>query len=222
MTKLKKLSLKDPASAITHIIGSAVAFVASIPLIIHSAITSDSLHTISLAIFSLSLVLLYTASSLYHSIDATDTINRRLKKFDHMSISILIAGTYTPICLIVLDKHTGRILITAIWLMALASILLKAFWVYCPKWVSSIIYIAMGWMCIFAFPQLVSSLPTAAFVWLLAGGIIYTLGGILYALKLPLFNQLHKNFNSHDIFHLFCLGGSFCHFIMIYCYVAYM
>lgn len=222
VTYMKTISLKDPASAITHIIGSAIALTASIPLIIHSALTTDILHTISLSIFSLSLVLLYTASSLYHSINSSDKINRRLKKFDHMSISILIAGTYTPICLLALNKRTGQILITAIWIMAIAAILLKAFWVYCPKWVSSILYIAMGWMCVFAFPQLIHNLPTPAFIWLLVGGIIYTIGGIIYALKLPIFNQIHKNFNSHDIFHLFCLGGSFCHFILIYCYVAYM
>ncbi|WP_167957681.1 PAQR family membrane homeostasis protein TrhA [Anaerosporobacter faecicola] len=219
---MNRIHLKDPASAITHIFGSSIALLVSIPLLIHSAIKSDLLHTISLAIFSFGLVLLYTASSLYHSINASDTINRRLKKFDHMSISVLIAGTYTPICLIVLGGRTGWTLFTVIWAMALAGIFLKAFWVYCPKWVSSIIYIIMGWMCVFAFPQLLANLSGAAFGWLLAGGIIYTIGGVIYALKLPVFNSLHKNFNSHDIFHLFCLGGSFCHFILMYYYVATM
>ena len=219
---LKKLQLKDPASALTHILGSATALLTSIPLLIRLANSSDYLHTISIAIFSFGLVLLYTASSLYHSINSTETVNRRLKKFDHMSIFVLIAGTYTPICLIVLGGRSGLTLFFVIWVMALAGMCLKAFWVYCPRWVSSVIYIAMGWMCIFTFPQLVNKLSGAAFLWLLAGGIIYTIGGVIYALKLPLFNSLHKNFNSHDIFHLFCLGGSFCHFVLMYFYVAKM
>ena len=219
---LKKLQLKDPASALTHILGSATALLTSIPLLIRLANSSDYLHTISIAIFSFGLVLLYTASSLYHSINSTETVNRRLKKFDHMSIFVLIAGTYTPICLIVLGGRSGLTLFFVIWVMALAGMFLKAFWVYCPRWVSSVIYIAIGWMCIFTFPQLVNKLSGAAFLWLLAGGIIYTIGGVIYALKLPLFNSLHKNFNSHDIFHLFCLGGSFCHFVLMYFYVAKM
>ena len=219
---MKKLHLKDPASALTHIIGSATALLISIPLLIQLARTSDSLHLISLGIFSFGLVLLYTASSLYHSINSTETINRRLKKFDHMSISVLIASTYTPICLIVLGGRTGWTLFIVIWAMALAGICLKAFWIYCPRWVSSVIYIAMGWMCIFAFPQLLAKLSGTAFGWLLAGGVIYTVGGVIYALKLPVFNSIHKNFNSHDIFHLFCLGGSFCHFVLMYFYVAKM
>lgn len=219
---MKRLYLKDPASAITHIIGAVTALLISIPLLIQLAISSDYLHTISLAIFSFGLVLLYTASSLYHSINSTETVNRRLKKFDHMSISVLIASTYTPVCLIVLGGRTGWTLFFVIWAMALASMCLKAFWVHCPRWISSVIYIAMGWMCIFAFQPLLDKLSGPAFGWLLAGGIIYTIGGVIYALKLPLFNSIHKNFNSHDIFHLFCLGGSFCHFILMYFYVTKM
>lgn len=219
---MKQLHLKDPASALTHIIGASIALIASIPLLVHTATHYDALHVISLAIFSFGLVLLYTASSLYHSIKSTDKINRRLKKFDHISISMLIAGTYTPICLIALGGRTGWTLFFVIWGLALASILLKLFWVYCPRWVSSILYICMGWMCIFAFPQLVHKLTTPAFIWLLTGGIIYTVGGVIYALKLPVFNKLHKNFNSHDIFHLFCLGGSLCHFILVYFYIVKM
>jgi len=98
----------------------------------------------------------------------------------------------------------------------------KAFWIYCPKWFSSILYIAMGWVCVLALPQILGSLPTGAFAWLLAGGIVYTIGGVIYALKLPIFNSRHKSFGSHAIFHLFVMGGSFCHFIVMYCWVAKM
>jgi hemolysin III len=98
--------------------------------------------------------------------------------------------------------------------------LIKAFWITCPKWFSSIIYIAMGWLCLIAGSDLWNSLTPTAWGWLLAGGIIYTIGGIIYALKLPVFNSLHKNFGSHEIFHLFVMAGSFCHFIFMYYYIA--
>ena len=137
-------------------------------------------------------------------------------------IFVLIAGSYTPVCLIVLGGRTGYTLCALVWGVALAGILLKAFWVTCPKWFSSILYIAMGWLCVLAFTQLLNALSPAAFGWLLAGGIIYTVGGIIYALKLPIFNARHKNFGSHEIFHLFVMGGSICHFIMMYVFVAHM
>ena len=102
---------------------------------------------------------------------------------------------------------------------AIAGILIKAFWVYCPKWVSSVLYIGMGWTCVLAFTQLLNNLSPAAFGWLLAGGIIYTVGGVIYALKLPLFNSRHKNFGSHEIFHLFVMAGSACHFVVMYAFL---
>lgn len=136
-----------------------------------------------------------------------------------MMISVLIAGTYTPICLLVLDRKTGIPLLLLVWGIAIAGILIKAFWVYCPKWFSSVLYICMGWTCVLAFTQILNTLSPAAFGWLLAGGIIYTIGGIIYALKLPIFNNRHKNFGSHEIFHLFVMAGSACHFIVMYTYL---
>ena len=106
-----------------------------------------------------------------------------------------------------------------VWSFAIAGILIKAFWVYCPKWVSSVLYIGMGWTCVLAFTQLLNSLSPAAFVWLLAGGIIYTVGGVIYALKLPIFNSKHKYFGSHEIFHLFVMAGSACHLVVMYAFV---
>lgn len=137
-----------------------------------------------------------------------------------MMIFILIAGTYTPVCLIVLGDQTGWSLLALVWGIAAAGILIKAFWITCPKWFSSVLYIAMGWVCVLAFTRIVQALPREAFLWLLAGGLIYTAGGVIYALKLPLFNAKHKNFGSHEIFHLFVMGGSFCHYMMMYQFVA--
>ena len=107
-----------------------------------------------------------------------------------------------------------------VWGIAIVGIIINALWINCPKWFSSVIYIAMGWVCIMAIRQIVAALTPAAFTWLLAGGIIYTIGGVIYALKLPIFNSKHKNFGSHEIFHLFVMGGSFCHYMMMYGYVA--
>ena len=134
-------------------------------------------------------------------------------------ISVLIAGSYTPVCLLVLKGRTGIILLSIVWGIAIAGILIKAFWVYCPKWVSSILYIGMGWTCVLAFAQLLDSLSPAAFGWLLAGDAALDCGGVIYALKLPLFNSRHKNFGSHEIFHLFVMGGSACHFIVMYAFL---
>lgn len=216
------LNPKDPGSAITHFIGMIMSLFATLPLLMKAAKTPDPIHIIALSIFALSMILLYTASTVYHTFNLSDKINRRLKKFDHMMIFILIAGTYTPICLIVLKGTVGYVLLGIIWTMALLGILLKAFFVYTPKWVSSVIYIAMGWTCVIAFTPLLTSLPKAAFYWLLTGGIIYTIGGVIYALKLSLFNKRHKYFGSHEIFHLFCMGGSACHFILMYEFIARM
>ena len=137
-----------------------------------------------------------------------------------MMIFVLIAGSYTPICLIVLGGEQGYTLLTVVWAIAAVGMLIKAFWITCPKWFSSIIYIAMGWVCVFVFGTLWATLPHSAIFWLFAGGVIYTIGGIIYALKLPIVNSKHKGFGSHEVFHLFVMGGSLCHFIFMYLYVA--
>lgn len=214
-----KQHIKEPGSAITHFIGMLMAIFAAVPLLIKAAQEPGHIYVISLAIYAASLILLYAASTTYHTFDKSEKINTILKKIDHMMISVLIAGSYTPICLLVLDRQTGIPLLILVWGIAIAGILIKAFWVYCPKWVSSVLYIGMGWTCVLAFTQLLNNLSPGAFGWLLAGGIIYTVGGIIYALKLPLFNNRHKNFGSHEIFHLFVMGGSACHFVVMYAYL---
>lgn len=216
---MTKKHIKDPGSAITHFIGMLMAIFAAVPLLIKAAHEPGHLYLTALTIYAASLILLYAASTTYHTVDISEKVNTILKKIDHMMISVLIAGTYTPICLLVLDRKTGIPLLLLVWGIAIAGILIKAFWVYCPKWFSSVLYICMGWTCVLAFTQILNTLSPAAFGWLLAGGIIYTIGGIIYALKLPIFNNRHKNFGSHEIFHLFVMAGSACHFIVMYSYL---
>lgn len=216
---MTKKHIKDPGSAITHFIGMLMAIFAAVPLLIKAAHEPGHLYLTALTIYAASLILLYAASTTYHTVDISEKVNTLLKKIDHMMISVLIAGTYTPICLLVLDRKTGIPLLLLVWGIAIAGILIKAFWVYCPKWFSSVLYIGMGWTCVLAFTQILNTLSPAAFGWLLAGGIIYTIGGVIYALKLPIFNNRHKNFGSHEIFHLFVMAGSACHFIVMYAYL---
>ena len=213
---IMELKIKDPGSALTHFIAMLTAMVAATPLLIKAASVPGTMHLKALSVFIVSMILLYAASTVYHTFDISEHVNKILRKIDHMMIFILIAGTYTPVCLLVLGDHTGWTLLGAVWTIAIVGIVINALWITCPKWFSSIIYIAMGWVCIFAFGKIVSALPAEAFGWLLAGGIIYTVGGVIYALKLPIFNNKHKNFGSHEIFHLFVMGGSACHFVVMY------
>ncbi len=218
--KNNHIRIKDPGSAITHFIGMIMAILAATPLIIKALSAPDKIHVVCLTVFIVSMILLYGASTTYHTFDLSPAINKILKKLDHCMIFVLIAGTYTPICVIVLHNTTGYMMLALVWSIAIIGIVFKLCWVTCPKWLSSVLYIAMGWVCVLAFTQLINSLPAAAFNWLLTGGIIYTIGGVIYALKLPIFNSKHKNFGSHEIFHLFVMAGSICHFIMMFNYVS--
>ncbi len=215
-----QITIREPGSAITHFIGMMMAVFAAVPLLVKAGVRSGSLNFTSMAVFMTSMILLYGASAAYHSVNLSGRPLTVFRKLDHMMIFVLIAGSYTPVCLIVLGGSAGYTLLALVWGIALAGMLVKACWITCPKWFSSVIYIAMGWVCLLVFGQLLSTLPTAAFLWLLAGGLIYTAGGIIYALKLPLFNSRHKGFGSHEVFHLFVMAGSICHFIFMYVYVA--
>ena len=216
-----QITIREPGSAITHFIAMMMAVFAATPLLIKAALSSDGKITLlALGIFCICMILLYGASATYHSLNISGKALRIFRKIDHMMIFVLIAGSYTPVCLIILGGKLGYTLLSVVWGIALFGMILKACWVTCPKWFSSVIYIAMGWVCLGVFGTLWNVLPHAAFGWLLAGGIIYTIGGVIYALKLPIFNGKHKFFGSHEIFHLFVMGGSICHFIFMYLYVA--
>ncbi len=215
-----QITIREPGSALTHFVGMMLAVFASVPLLVKAGVTGGNKNLLALAIFMGSMILLYGASATYHSVNLSGRGLRIFRKIDHMMIFVLIAGSYTPVCLIILGGKGGYQLLALVWGIALIGMTVKACWVTCPKWFSSVIYIAMGWVCLLVFGQLWESLPHAGFLWLLAGGLIYTVGGVIYALKLPLFNSRHKGFGSHEVFHLFCMAGSACHFIFMYLYVA--
>ncbi len=215
-----QITIREPGSAITHFIGMMMAIVAAAPLLVKAALDADMTALVAMTVFIGSMVALYGASAVYHSVTVKENILKVFRKLDHMMIFVLIAGSYTPVCLVVLGGRTGYTLLAVVWGIAVVGMVVKACWITCPKWFSSLIYIAMGWVCLAVFGTLWNTLPHSAFLWLLAGGIVYTAGGVIYALKLPIFNARHKYFGSHEIFHLFVMGGSICHFVFMYLYVA--
>lgn len=212
--------IKDPGSAITHFIGFVSAIFGTPAMLIYASSRGVGMAgLVSLSIFMLSMILLYGASTMYHTFILPWSSGKIFKKLDHMSISVLIAGSYTPICVMVLPRNTGMILLTVIWCLAIMGMLFKLFWVTCPKWVSSMIYISMGWAVAFVFPQVMKYYSGAPFVLLLTGGIAYTIGGVVYALKCPVFNNRFKHFGSHEVFHVFVMIGSLCHYMALICYM---
>lgn len=208
-------SLKDPGSALTHGAAMLLSLAAAVLLLLRVAANPSAEKFAAFGIFSLSVFLLYAASTTYHSFDISPKVNRILRKIDHIMIFFMIAGSYTPVCAIVLGNRTGWMMLLAVWIAAALGMISNLLWINCPKFVSSIIYIAMGWICVFAFLKIKSALTPAEFGLLLAGGIIYTIGGVIYALKLPIFRRLPKYFGNHEIFHCFVIAGSICHYSMM-------
>ena len=209
--------VKDPVSAGTHFF-ACVAHVMLTPVMLTHAAGQGAgfAAMVAQSAFLMGMVLLYGASAAYHTFNIGPTANKRLKKLDHSMIFVLIAGSYTPVCVLALPVGIGRFLLALVWSIALAGIVLKNCWVFCPKWFSSALYIGMGWVCVLAMPQLLACLTPFCFGWLLAGGIAYTVGGVIYALKLTAFNRLVPGFGSHEVFHLFVMLGSACHFVCMW------
>ena len=194
----------------SHAVGIVLSLIALILLMVRSAQQAEALPLISVTIFGLSLVTLYTTSTFYHNCKQP-ALRARLRIFDHVSIYILIAGTYTPFALLVLTGNTGWIIFGISWGLALVGSCLKIFFTGKYTLLSTIMYGLMGWLIVFAIKPLTSNLSEGGLLWLVIGGILYSTGGILYSIKrLPL---------NHAIFHLFVLSGSFCHFISLYYFV---
>lgn len=206
-----------PWSAITHGVGAVLAVLGTVLLLSRaSALQCSGWHMLSFLIFGLSMVALYTASTLYHCLRTSVKGRIRLRKLDHASIYLLIAGTYTPMCLVVLREQGawGWTLFGIAWGVALLGLVLCIAWITSPRWVTAGLYIAMGWMGATALMPMLQRLPAVGFVWLLAGGILYTIGGVLYAVKWP--GRNNPRFGCHEIFHVFILAGTVCHFLLMY------
>ena len=208
--------LREPVNSITHLFGAFLSIIGTIILLSHVSLPLSPVVITSILVFGISLVLLYTTSGIYHLVHTTDAILLRLRKLDHSMIFILIAGSYTPFCLLALDGFWKWSIIITVWSLALIGIILKMVWINMPRWLSTSFYIGMGWIALFALKPLYASLSFGGFSYLMLGGLMYTIGGIIYGTKKP---NLSPNFGFHEIFHIFVMLGSFCHYWAILKYV---
>lgn len=204
-----------PWSAITHGLGALAALLGTVLLLLHTRNTGGGAwHYVTFSIYGFSMFLLYSASTLYHCVNTSVKGRIALRKLDHSSIYFLIAGTYTPICLIPLRGAWGWALFGVIWGLALLGLVMALLWINAPRWLTAGIYIFMGWLAIIAICPLSRTMPARGLFWLLLGGVVYTIGGVLYALKWP--GRGNPRFGCHEIFHVFILLGSVCHFLLMY------
>jgi hemolysin III len=210
--------LREPMNGFTHFIGIVLSIIGTILLLRTSLNPHKPNHLIAFSIFGLGLLLLYTTSTLYHWLKLSDAGILRMRKADHIMIFINIAATYTPVCMIALKNDLGRTLLFIIWSIAITGIGIKIFWIHAPRWLSTTIYVLMGWMAIVVIIPLIEVLQLQALIWLFMGGVFFTTGAVIYALKKP--DPYPGILGFHEIFHLFVLAGSFSHFWMIYKYIA--
>ncbi len=208
-----------PYSALTHYIGVLISVAGFVLLEVFAVLYATPLHVVSFAIYGASLIALYTASTFYHIVTIPARGRQVLRVIDHMMIYILIAGTYTPLCLVGLRGAWGWSIFGVIWGCALAGLVITVFFKNTPRLVSSIIYVVMGWIVVIAFWPLSQRIPLGGICWLIGGGLFYTVGAIGYAKKWP--GKENKYFGFHEVFHIFVMLGSICHYIMMLGYLLY-
>jgi hemolysin III len=213
---LKKIEFRDPVSGLTHFFSAVLAAIGLIVLLILGS--RDTGKEITLLIYGLSLILMLSASATYHLVNARPTIIAWLRKMDHTSIYLLIAGSYTPICVHFFTGFWSNGFLAIIWGMALVGIIVKLFVIRAPRWVTAGIYLLMGWLSILAVGEMLTRMPAQALVWLALGGLAYTLGAIVYILKKPDF--IPGVFGFHEVWHIFVILGCLAHFILIAVFVA--
>ena len=210
--------LREPISSITHLIGGGLSILALVLLIVKQVLAPSINYNlfVSTIIFGASMILLYFTSGIYHAISAKkEKLVLYMRKLDHSMIYVLIAGSYSPFCLYVLPRKTGIPVFVILWLIAIVGILMKILWINMPRILSSALYIGMGWVAIFVIKDLYINLVGPAFFLLVLGGLLYTIGGVIYAIKKPNI----KNWNFHDIFHIFIMLGSLAHFLLVFLFL---
>jgi hemolysin III len=212
--KEKKITYYEPTeeklNVISHLIGLILSIAALVLLVVFSSLEGSTWHIVSFSIYGASLIVLYSASTLYHYAK-TPKWRHKLNIFDHAAIYVLIAGTYTPFTLVVLKGWIGWTIFGVSWGLAITGVILKLFYTGRFDRISTIAYVLMGWLIIFAIKPLINNLPFEGLMWLMGGGLAYTIGAILYSIKRIKFN--------HAIFHIFVLLGSFAHFVAVFFYV---
>lgn len=213
-----RCKLREPVSGLTHFAGAVLSVVGTVFLIAFAVSTGTPADIASVSIFGASLILLYTASSLYHLLTVSKKAIGVLRRIDHMMIYVLIAGTYTPLCLIGLKGKLGLGLLIGVWSLAVLGIVLKLVWFNAPRWIYTSFYLIMGWLVIIAIIPLIKMIPSGGIWLLVAGGVSYTIGAVIYGAKWPL--SKNNIFGFHEIFHIFVMLGSLFHYFFVLEYLT--
>ena len=214
--RARRFRLREPFSGLSHLGGALLGIAALVVLV--TLARGKPWHESGFAIYGATLIVLYLASALYHLLPVGAHHIERLRTFDHIGIYLLIAGTYTPICLVPLRGGWGWSLFGVVWGLALFGSVTEVAWRTAPRWLGLVLYMVMGWLAVIVFRPLAHVLPAAALGWLVAGGLVYTLGAVVFALERP---RLWPGiFGAHDLWHLFVLGGSACHFVLMLRFVV--
>jgi hemolysin III len=215
--KMKK-RLREPVSGLTHLAGVLLALVALGVLLAGAAGEGRVDQFVAFGIFGCSLVALYGASALYHLLPVSPRAVARLRRLDHMAIFVLIAGTYTPICVLALEGGWGAGLLGLVWALAFCGVVLKLLRMDAPRWLSVGLYLAMGWVAVVAASAILRAVPPGGIAWILGGGLVYSAGALIYGLKWP--DPAPGIFGFHELWHLFVLAGSACHFWAMLQYIS--
>ena len=181
------------------------------------SVESPLAYKISFLVYGLSVVFMFLSSGVYHTLNVQDRIEELFRLFDHIMIYVVIAGTYTPLCVIVLQGAWQWGMLIGIWIFALAGTLKKTLWLNAPRWLSTAIYLFMGWASVIILPQVWKMLSHGFIFWIAAGGVFYTIGAVIYGIRKP--NPIPSHFGFHEIWHLFVMGGAFSHYWAIYHYL---
>lgn len=212
------LKMKEPVNTWTHFVLFMAAIVGLVFLILLSKNNASKL--ITMTIYGISMIALYGASSLYHWVKTTPQKELILKKVDHIAIYFLIAGSYTPVFFYGLHGIWRWAMLTAVWVLAFTGMALKIWFIHAPRYVSSAFYVSLGWIALVPFLQLIKNLPLGAIILMAVGGVVYTMGAIIYATKI--FDFFPKRFGFHEVFHLFIAAGSIVHYLMVLIYIVPM
>ncbi len=207
---------REPVNSYTHLVAGGLAFLGLVSMIFLG--WGDSLKLITFSIYGISLILMFMASGIYHWVDGSDSKLLKFRKFDHAAIYLLIAGTYTPICIHFFDGFWQFGMLIVVWSLALIGIMVKIFIIHAPRWVTAGVYLFMGWLSIMGVNEILTEMPKPAIFWLVAGGLFYSIGAIIYITKK--LDLIPGKFGFHEIWHIFVILGAFSHFYVIFRFIA--
>ncbi len=213
---LLKQHRRDPFSGFSHLWGAILSVCATIFMLTNVPQSNETLYLIGYTVFGLSMTFMFASSAVYHLVEGSGDVIRKFKRVDHIAIYVMIAGSYTPYCLLGLSSPLSWQSVIVIWIIALFGIGLKIFWLNAPRWLSTLLYLVMGWLSLIIYEPLSNNMSDGAINWLVAGGICYSVGAVVYATKWP---NLHQKFGFHELWHIFVLGGAGCHFVSIAIYL---